>query len=61
MIFIDPERILGKFNPNHHRAIVDLSTAFWDACLKGDQAAQNWLDSDKPRHILEDSDRWQTK
>ncbi len=48
-------------NPNHHRAILALSTAFWDAYLKGDAAARAWLDGTGPRAILEPSDRWQTK
>lgn len=48
-------------NPNHHRAILALSTAFWDAYLKGDAAAQAWLDGAGPRAILEPKDRWQRK
>ena len=30
-------------NPNHHRVILSLSTAFWDAYLRGDSAALAWL------------------
>ena len=30
----------GKRNPNHHRAILALSTAFWDTYLKGDSVCQ---------------------
>ena len=30
-------------NPNHHRVILALSTAFWDAYLKGDASAKAWL------------------
>ena len=30
-------------NPNHHRAILALSTAFWDAYLRRDEAALAWL------------------
>jgi predicted dienelactone hydrolase len=48
-------------NPNHHRAILALSTAFWDAWLKGDPAARAWLDGNGPRAILERNDRWQRK
>ena len=48
-------------NPNHHRAILALSTAFWDAYLKGDPAARSWLDGDEPRSVLESKDRWQRK
>ena len=60
-VFLDEDRMPGAFNPNHHRAILALSTAFWDAWLKDDQVAQNWLNSDQPREVLEDSDRWQRK
>jgi hypothetical protein len=36
-------------NPNHHRAILALSTAFWDTYLRADTAARNWLDSVGPK------------
>ena len=49
----------AKRNPNHHRAILALSTAFWDAYLKGDSAAQEWLAGDEPKRLLESEDRWQ--
>lgn len=48
-------------NPNHHRAILALSTAFWDACLRGDAAAKAWLDGDGAKGVLEPEDRWQRK
>jgi predicted dienelactone hydrolase len=48
-------------NPNHHRAILALSTAFWDAYLRQDQSAKNWLSSDAPRKILEPADIWEHK
>ena len=48
-------------NPNHHRAILALSTAFWDAYLRGDAKAREWLDGDGPRSVLETKDRWQRK
>jgi predicted dienelactone hydrolase len=48
-------------NPNHHRAILALSTAFWDAYLKNDVPARTWLDGDGPRTVLEEKDRWQRK
>jgi predicted dienelactone hydrolase len=51
----------GKRNPNHHRAILALSTAFWDAYLKEDSAARAWLDGDAVREVLEEKDRWQKK
>ncbi|MBA4386822.1 MAG: hypothetical protein C0404_02505 [Verrucomicrobia bacterium] len=43
------------------RAILALSTAFWDACLKGDKAAGAWLDDEGPQSVLEKEDRWQKK
>jgi dienelactone hydrolase len=48
-------------NPNHHRSILALTTAFWDAYLRDDQNAKQWLDGDGPRNILEKEDRWQRK
>ena len=48
-------------NPNHHRAILALSTAFWDTHLRGDDAARAWLTGDGPRSVLEKADRWQRK
>jgi predicted dienelactone hydrolase len=48
-------------NPNHHRAILALSTAFWDAYLRGDDAARTWLDGNGPRTVLEAEDGWQRK
>ncbi len=51
----------GSRNPNHHRVILALSTAFWDAYLKQDAAAKTWLDGPGPRTVLEKDDRWQRK
>jgi predicted dienelactone hydrolase len=48
-------------NPNHHRAILALTTAFWDAYLRRDPEAKIWLDGDGPRQVLERNDHWQTK
>lgn len=50
-----------KRNPNHHRAILALSTAFWDAFLLQNPSAKAWLDGDGPRSVLEKDDRWQRK
>ena len=50
-----------KRNPNHHRVILALSTAFWDAWLRDDPAARAWLDGDRPKSVLEKNDRWQRK
>jgi predicted dienelactone hydrolase len=51
----------GQRNPNHHQAILAISTAFWDAWLKDDRAARAWLDGSGPRSVLEAADRWQRK
>lgn len=51
----------GKRNPNHHRAILALGTAFWDAYLREDKSAKAWLDGDGPKSVLEKADRWQSK
>ena len=48
-------------NPNHHRVILGLSTAFWDAYLRNDAEARSWLNGDSPRNIMEKQDRWQKK
>ena len=48
-------------NPNHHRAMLAISTAFWDAYLRQDAAARTWLDGGGPRSVLESKDRWQKK
>jgi dienelactone hydrolase len=48
-------------NPNHHRSILALTTAFWDAYLRDDPIARKWLDGDGPRRMLDKEDRWQKK
>lgn len=50
-----------KRNPNHHRSILAVTTAFWDAYLRDDAAAKAWLDSEKVRSVLEKEDLWETK
>jgi len=48
-------------NPNHHRAILAVTTAFWDAYLRDDLDAKTWLDGNDVRNVLEKGDRWQMK
>ena len=48
-------------NPNHHPAIMSLSTAFWDAWLLGYPDARNWLDGEGARSVLEPMDSWLLK
>ena len=45
-------------NPNHHRVILALSTAFWDAYLRGDKDALAWLNGAGPRSVMEPADDW---
>jgi predicted dienelactone hydrolase len=51
----------GARNSNHHRAVLAVTTAFWDAYLREDTAARKWLDGDGPRSVLEKDDLWQRK
>jgi hypothetical protein len=39
----------NRRNPNHHRAILALATAYWDAYLRGDQASANGSTAPAPR------------
>jgi len=50
-----------RHNPNHHRAVLAVTTAFWDAYLQNHPKARQWLDSDAVRGVLEPGDRWQRK
>jgi len=45
-------------NPNHHRVMLALTTAFWDTYLRHDAAAADWLNGNGPRSILEKEDDW---
>jgi predicted dienelactone hydrolase len=45
-------------NPNHRRVILALSTAFWDAYLRGDKDALAWLNGGGPRSVMEPADDW---
>jgi len=57
--FSDGERRGQTRNPNHHPAILAISTAFWDAYLRGDSTAADWLQGTGPAGLLEDQDEWQ--
>jgi len=46
-------------DPRYHRAILALTTAFWDAELMGNTAAKNWLQGDGARTVLVSQDRWE--
>ncbi len=45
-------------NPNHHRVILALSTAFWDAYLRSNKDALAWLNGTGPRSVMEPADDW---
>lgn len=49
----------GPRNPNHHRVILALSTAFWDAYLRGEADALAWLKGPGPRSVMQPDDKWQ--
>jgi dienelactone hydrolase len=57
--FGDRSALRGKHNPNHPRVMLALSTAFFDANLRGDTAAREWLHGNGPKSLLEAGDRWQ--
>lgn len=48
----------GERNPHHHRSILALSTAFWDAYLRHDMEAIAWLHGPEVRSALQPADRW---
>lgn len=60
-IFTQTERRGKKRDPRYHPAILRLTTAFWNAHLKGDEKAQEWLQSNKAREVLIEADVWQWK
>jgi len=41
--------------------ILALTTAFWDAWLRGYDLAQAWLNGSGTISVLEEKDRWQRK
>ncbi|QTN31159.1 dienelactone hydrolase [Akkermansiaceae bacterium] len=44
----------------YHKAILALTTAFWDAHLKGDKAAMEWLKGEGVKSALAEGDIWQS-
>jgi predicted dienelactone hydrolase len=46
-------------NPRYHKAILALTTAFWDAVLRDNAAARAWLNGDGAKSVLIASDRWE--
>jgi pimeloyl-ACP methyl ester carboxylesterase len=52
--------LMGKTpkEPRYHRAILALTTAFWDAELKGDPNARAWLKGEGAKSVLVPKDQW---
>ena len=48
----------GQEGNRYHAAILALTTAFWDAELRGDRRAKAWLNGDGARSVLKPEDRW---
>jgi len=48
-------------NPQHWNTILALSTAFWDAYLRDDTDAKQWLIGKDAQSVLSPGDRWQMK
>jgi predicted dienelactone hydrolase len=46
-------------NERYHQAILALSTAFWDATLRDDKAAKEWLNGEGAKKTLVPEDRWE--
>jgi len=44
----------------YHKAILALTTAFWDAQLKGDKAAMDWLKGEGAKGALAKGDVWES-
>ena len=43
----------------YHKAILALTTAFWDARLRGDKEAKAWLNGSSARSCLVPEDKWE--
>lgn len=46
-------------DPRYHRAILALTTAFWDAELTGDKDAKAWLNGEGAKSLLIPADKWE--
>ncbi|MEP2775900.1 MAG: alpha/beta fold hydrolase [Luteolibacter sp.] len=49
----------GRGEGEYHQRILALTTAFWDAHLKGDAAAKAWLNGEGAKKILSEKDSWE--
>lgn len=61
MDFGERKTILRKSKVSrYHEAILALTSAFWDAHLKGDKAAMEWLKGNGAKAALAKGDAWET-
>lgn len=49
----------GTGASRYHRAILALTTAFWDGQLKNDPRAKSWLNGQGAKAVLDPDDRWE--
>lgn len=52
-------RKLARRNPQHHKSILAVTTAFWDTYLRDSQPARQWLQGKACRQQLDPEDEWQ--
>ncbi len=48
----------SEIGNRYHKPILALTTAFWDAHLRGDKAAKAWLNGPDARSVLAPEDQW---
>lgn len=48
----------SEMGNRYHKPILALTTAFWDAQLRGDKAAKAWLNGADARSVLIPEDKW---
>lgn len=51
----------SEIENRYHKAILALTTAFWDAQLRGDKDADIWLNGSSARSVLSPEDKWEIK
>jgi len=50
----------AKTDPRYHRAILALTTAFWDAELRHQPEAKAWLNGSEAKSVLDPQDTWES-
>jgi predicted dienelactone hydrolase len=59
MSFGERKLDIPKADPRYHRAILALTTAFWDAELKQQPEAKAWVDGSGAKSVLDAKDKWE--